>query len=81
MLSLTKNTKLNQEEVIKKAEGFFGAGGLGLKTQEKDDCTIYLEGGGGGVRIITAKADKGTKVDLETREWESQAKDFMYLLK
>ena len=35
MLSLTKNTKLNQEEVIKKAEGFFGAGGLGLKTQEK----------------------------------------------
>jgi hypothetical protein len=81
MLSLTKNTFLKPEDVIKRAINFFGPKGLGLKITEEDTCEVSLEGGGGGVSVIATAAAKGTKVDVETREWESQAKDFMAVLK
>lgn len=81
MLSLEKKSKLKPEEVIKQAINFFGPKGLGLIVKEEDTCTVYLEGGGGGVRVGAAAADKGTQVDLETREWESQAKDFLASIK
>jgi hypothetical protein len=81
MLSITKNTFLKPEEVIKRAVNFFGPRGLGLIIKEEDTCSVYLEGGGGGVRVDAAAAAKGTKVDVETREWESQVKDFMAVLK
>jgi hypothetical protein len=81
MLSMTKNTKLKPEEVINRAVNFFGPKGFGLTIQEGDANSVYLEGGGGGVRVNASKAEKGTTVDIETREWESQVKNFLASLK
>ena len=81
MISLTKNTKIKPEDAIKRAISFFGPKGYGLTIQEQDACSVALEGGGGGVNVSAAAAPKGSTVDVEAREWESQAKDFMTLLK
>jgi hypothetical protein len=81
MLSVTKETKLKPAEVIEKAIKFFGPKGLGLTINEQDKCNAYFEGGGGGVRITAATSPKGSQVDIETREWESQTKEFLGKLK
>ncbi len=81
MLNATKESKLKPEEVIKRAVNFFGSKGLGLIIKEEDKCSVYLEGGGGGVRVNTTASKKGSTVDVETREWETQVKDFLALLK
>lgn len=81
MLSMTKESKLKPEDVIKRAVIFFGSKGLGLILKEEDKNSVYLEGGGGGVRVTASTGKKGSTVDVETREWESQVKDFMAVLK
>jgi hypothetical protein len=81
MLKLNVRTKLKPEEVIKKAQGFFGPGGYGLKVNEQSDTCAYFEGGGGGVEITTCTNEKGTSVDLETREWEYQVREFARQIK
>ncbi len=77
MLNMTKESKLKPEAVIRRAVDFFGAKGLGLILKEEDKNMVYLEGGGGGVRVSVSGSRKGTVVDVETREWESQVKDFL----
>ena len=81
MLSITKESKLKPEAVITNAVHFFGPEGYGLKVREKDETTVYLEGGGGGVRIYVSEGEKGSTVDVETREWENQVKDFLASIK
>lgn len=81
MLSITKESKLKPEDVIKRAITFFGPKGLGLTITEEESYSVYLEGGGGGVRVDAGPGKKGSKVDVETREWETQVKDFMAELK
>jgi hypothetical protein len=76
MLKLNVRTKTKPEEVVKKALEFFGPGGYGLKVTEQSDSCAYFEGGGGGIAVIACTDDKGTSVDLETREWEYQVKEF-----
>jgi hypothetical protein len=76
MLKLNVRTKLKPDEVVKKALGFFGPGGYGLKVTDQSDTCAYFEGGGGGIEVTTCTDDKGTSVDLETREWEYQVKEF-----
>jgi hypothetical protein len=81
MLSATKDSKLKPADVIERAINFFGPGALGLNVKEKAEDTVYLEGGGGGVRFYVAEAKKGSKIDVETREWEIQVKDFLASIK
>ena len=81
MLKLSISTKLKPEEVIKKALGFFGPDGHGLKVTEQSDTCASFEGGGGGVEVTTCTDEKGTSVDLETREWEYQIQEFARMLK
>jgi hypothetical protein len=73
-----KETKLEAEEVLRRAEGFFGKGGLGLTVIERNECCLSFEGSGGHVTVSAArcKPDR-TEVDLETREWDYQVKRFM----
>lgn len=70
-------TKLKPEEVIERAEAYFGEKGLGLEITERDPCCIYLVGGGGHVSITAVAGDSRTKVDLETREWDYHVRKFM----
>ena len=76
MLKLGTDTKLKPEEVIKKAVAFFGPGGYGLKVTQQSETCVTLEGGGGMVDISTSADAKKTSVDIETREWEIQVKEF-----
>ena len=81
MLKLNVMTKSKPEEVVKKALEFFGPGGYGLKVTEQSDSCAYFEGGGGGIQVTACSDDKGTSVDLETREWEYQVKEFAKKIK
>ena len=81
MLQLNVRTKNKPEVVVRKALGFFGPGGYGLNITGQSDSCAYFEGGGGGVSVTTCADDKGTSVELETREWEYQVKEFAGMIK
>lgn len=69
-------TKLSTNEVLTKAEAYFGEGGLGLQVSSRDECCLSLEGGGGHV-TVTVTAGAKTSVDVETQEWDYQVKNFI----
>jgi hypothetical protein len=76
MASYYLETKQSPEKVIEKAIATFGEGGLGLEVTEQAHCCARFEGGGGHIFVTASEGDK-TKVDLETREWDYQVKQFM----
>ncbi|MDP3880151.1 MAG: hypothetical protein Q8Q07_07610 [Dehalococcoidales bacterium] len=77
MLKIAAKTKLNPEDAIKRAVDFFGPKGYGLKVkQQNPDCASF-EGGGGGVEISTCVEKGVTSVELESREWDNQVKEFI----
>ena len=77
MLNVEIISKQSQEEVIKKAVSFFGPGGYGLTVNEQTDCLVMLEGGGGGVSVSTCLKDDKTSVNITSREWDHQVKEFI----
>jgi hypothetical protein len=78
MLKISTETKLKPEEVIEKAIRFFGPnGGYGLQVTEQTDSSVCFEGGGGGIEVVACVEEKGTRVDVVSREWDYQAKEFM----
>jgi hypothetical protein len=77
MLKIAKESKLKPQEVIKRAAAFFGPKGYGLILKEEDNCNAYFEGGGGSVRVSAATGKKGSSVDIESVEWDYQAKEFL----
>lgn len=81
MIKVSRESKLKPQEVIKKAVAFFGKGGYGLELKEEDGCNAYFEGGGGSVRVTAATSKKGSSVDVESVEWDYQAKQFLEKLK
>jgi hypothetical protein len=80
MPAYSVETKKSPEEAIKAAKAYFGEGGFGLKAADQGACCIYFEGGGGFVRVTASKDGERTTVDLETREWDHQVKQFMHEL-
>ena len=77
MLKLSTKSKLKQEEVIKSAVQFFGPGGYGLDVIEETADSAVFEGGGGGVGVSTAVEGDKTTVDIVSREWDYQVKEFI----
>ena len=77
MLRISKKTRLEREEIIDRAAKFFGKCGEGLDEKEKNYCCISFEGGGGYVSVFIAEEEKRRMVDVETREYEYQAKRFL----
>ena len=73
-----KESKLSSAKVMEKAFEFFGPAGLGLevKEQQGEDCATF-EGGGGHVFVQVCEKGPGSEVELETREWDYQVKQFM----
>jgi hypothetical protein len=80
MIKIAKKTRLASEEVIARASKFFGPGGEGLEETERNPCCISFEGGGGYVSISIYDEEKPRMVDIETREFEYQAKKFLVTL-
>ena len=81
MLKISRETKLQPKDVINRGVEFFGPGGYGLDLKVKDDFNAYLEGGGGSIKIIAIAGKKGSSVDIESVEWDYQAKEFFNKLK
>ncbi|MBT8366718.1 MAG: hypothetical protein KJP23_18665 [Deltaproteobacteria bacterium] len=80
MLKIAKQTRLVPEEIIDRASKFFGKGGEGLEETERNPCCISFEGVGGYVFISIDDEEKHRMVDIETREFEYQAKQFLATL-
>lgn len=77
MIHLGKESRLSPTEVLGKALQFFGLDGVGLEVKEHDEGCARFEGGGGYVFVQVCEKGKGSEIDLETREWDYQAKQFM----
>jgi hypothetical protein len=77
MMKVSTKSKHPPEEVIKRAVKYFGPGGYGLKVKDEGECCATFEGGGGEVRITVTAEKKGSTVDVESREWDYQAKEFL----
>jgi hypothetical protein len=72
-----KESKQSPAQVMKKALEFFGPGGLGLEIKEEGEGCASFEGGGGHVFVQVCEKGRGSEVDLETREWDYQVKQFV----
>jgi len=77
MIRYGKETRLPPQQVIEKAIHFFGPGGVGLDVIDQGTGCARFEGGGGYVSIACCEGEKRTQVDLEAREWEHQAGQFV----
>ena len=77
MALYSATTKLKPQDALEKAITYFGPGGLGLEVCEQSPCSVDFTGGGGHVTVIASSEGQGTTVELETREWDYQVKEFM----
>jgi hypothetical protein len=78
MIRLVKKTKLSPEEAVKRAVKFFGPGGLGMTIKEQSPTCAYFRGTGENyVNVTTCAEGKGSSVEIESREWDQEAKEFM----
>jgi hypothetical protein len=77
MIRISRETQLKPIDIIERASGFFGAGGEGLAQKERNPCCISFEGAGGYVAVTVTDEEKHRRVDVETREFEYQAKRFL----
>ena len=77
MLRISRTTRKSPKIIIDKASEFFGKGGAGLDEKERGSCCIYFEGIGGHVFVSIVEDEKQRNVDVETREFEYQAKQFL----
>jgi hypothetical protein len=79
MILVGKETKKSAAQVLEQAVAFFGADGVGLEMVHQDDTNLRMQGGGGyvAVRALTQQDIGKTEVEIESREWESDAKRFL----
>jgi hypothetical protein len=81
LLRIEVQTKLSPEKAVARAIKFFGPGGYGLKVRESSEDGAAFEGGGGGVVVNISLDAKGSKVEVESHEWDYQAKEFIRQIK
>lgn len=80
MLRIAKRSRLNTDKIIAKASRYFGKGGEGLDEAERGPCCISFSGGGGHVTVMVVEEADKREVEVETREYEYQAKQFLGLV-
>jgi hypothetical protein len=68
--------RVDPAEAIQKAVEFFGPEGLGMEVIEHSDCCAFFRGAGGHVRVRITNGN-GAALEIETREWDYQVKEFM----
>lgn len=76
-MSITAETKLSPGEAITRAVQYFGKGGLGLEIESQCGDCVTFTGGGGSVGVVACPQEKGTSVEIESREWDYQVKSFL----
>jgi len=81
VLRLECKTALSPAKVLEELKRAFGKGGLGLEVKEENPPCITFHGGGGYVTATLCEDNGKTRVDLATREWDYQVKQFASKLK
>ena len=77
MLKIAGKTKLTPQKAAAKAKEFFGPGGYGMSVTDETPTSVCFEGGGGAVEIDACAEDGGTGVELVSREWDFQVREFI----
>jgi hypothetical protein len=80
MIRISKNFQLKSNEIIAKASRYFGKDGEGLDETERGPCCVSFSGAGGFVTVMVCEKDNKREVEVETREFEYQAKRFLGFL-
>jgi hypothetical protein len=80
MLRIAKKTRLTPEAVFAKAARHFGSGGEGMQETERGPCCICFAGAGGYVTVTVAEENNQREVEVESREFEYQARRFLELV-
>jgi hypothetical protein len=79
MASYTMTSTWSPSEVVNRARVFFGRGGLDLNVcVSSERCVRFADGG--YVQVSVRDGGNETIVDLETRLWDEQVRDFMTTL-
>jgi hypothetical protein len=81
MLRMEVKSRLSPREAIERAVKFFGPAGYGMKVRESSEDGAAFEGGGGGVVVNASPNQKGSTVEIESQEWDFQAKEFLRQIK
>jgi len=77
MIHMERKSRLEPEELLGRLKKFFGKEGQGLELTEENASCLTFTGGGGYVTASVCLEGKLTKVDLVSREWEYQVKEFL----
>ena len=77
MFTMETKSKKSPEEIIKQAVKFFGPEGYQLEIKEQTDSWAVFEGGGGGIEVTACPEGKETSVELSSKEWDHQVKEFI----
>jgi len=80
MIRISKMSRLDSAEILGKASRYFGKGGEGLDETERGPCCISFSGAGGYVTVTVSEQTNQREVEVESREFEYQAKQFLGLL-
>lgn len=74
-------TRLTVKELMDRAIGFYGpTGRCGLTITEQGPYRIVFAGGGGYVIATAHRAPSGSRIELEVREFDSEARKFLAML-
>ena len=77
MIRIAKQTRLSAGDIIERASKYFGKGGEELQETQRNPCCISFEGAGGYVSVSVVDEAKHRNVDVESREFEYQARRFL----
>lgn len=75
MIRLETVTRAQPARVLQLARAFF-AGQYGLTETAADAGSVAFEGGGGEVSVAARATPTGTVVEITSREWDVQARQF-----
>ncbi len=78
MLRIGKASNYSPAEVLERAIAYFGPDGVGLEPQEQSEEAVQFVGAGGHVLVQVAPQTKGTDVDIQTREFDYDVKQFLH---
>jgi len=81
MLRMATKTRLSPEDAIKHAVEFFGPDGYGLRIREQSPEFACFEGAGGEVEVFACAEEKGSSLELVSREWDYQVEEFVRKLR
>jgi len=78
MIVVSFETEKDQKEILDKAVKYF-VDNIGLKMTKRNGCCVYFEGEDqlGYVKVTLSRKGKKFEVDVESREFEHNAKEFV----